>query len=164
MFNPWIGTIPCRRAWQPTPVFLLGESHGQKSLAGYSLQGCKESDTTDMNACTAQLSGNIKITKTKNYYQSITCDTLKYVLSGTLLLGFKAITKIRFSTTITSAITTILTQRKTLCPMSWVVTVRLCFPLLKLLSFWHFSHKLPLATPSIILTVASLEPRIVPGI
>ena len=41
--------------------------------------------------------------------------------------GFKAITKTRFSTTITSAITTILTQRKTLCPVSWVVTVRFCF-------------------------------------
>ena len=31
---------------QPTPVFLPGESHGQRSLAGYSLQGRKESDTT----------------------------------------------------------------------------------------------------------------------
>ena len=34
---PWVGTIPWRRAWQPTPVFLPGESHGQRSLAGYSL-------------------------------------------------------------------------------------------------------------------------------
>ena len=33
-FNPWIGKIPWRRKWQPTPVFLLGESHGQRSLAG----------------------------------------------------------------------------------------------------------------------------------
>ena len=33
--------------WQPTPVFLSGESHGQRSLAGYSPQGCKESDTTE---------------------------------------------------------------------------------------------------------------------
>ena len=32
----WVRTIPWRRAWQPTPVFLLGESHGQRSLAGYS--------------------------------------------------------------------------------------------------------------------------------
>ena len=37
---------PWRRAWQPTPVFLPGESHGQRSLKGYSLQDCKESDTT----------------------------------------------------------------------------------------------------------------------
>ena len=35
-FSPWVGKIPCRRAWQPTPVFLPGETHGQRSLAGYS--------------------------------------------------------------------------------------------------------------------------------
>ena len=33
--------------WQPTPVFLPGKSHGQRSLLGYSLWGCKESDTTE---------------------------------------------------------------------------------------------------------------------
>ena len=36
-----------RRKWQPTPVFLPGESHGQRSLVGYSPWGCKESDTTE---------------------------------------------------------------------------------------------------------------------
>jgi len=35
-FSPWVGKIPWRRAWQPTPVFLPGESHGQRSLVGYS--------------------------------------------------------------------------------------------------------------------------------
>ena len=35
-FNPSVGKIPWRRAWQPTLVFLPGESHGQRSLAGYS--------------------------------------------------------------------------------------------------------------------------------
>ena len=34
-FNPWVGKIPWRRTWQPTPVFLLGESHGQRSLVGW---------------------------------------------------------------------------------------------------------------------------------
>ena len=38
-FDPWIGKIPWRRAWQPTPVFLPGESHGQRSLEGYSPWG-----------------------------------------------------------------------------------------------------------------------------
>ena len=33
-FNPWVGKIPWRRAWQPTSVFFPGESHGQRSLAG----------------------------------------------------------------------------------------------------------------------------------
>ena len=32
-FDPWVGKTPWRRAWQPTPVFLSGESHGQRSLA-----------------------------------------------------------------------------------------------------------------------------------
>ena len=44
----WVGKIPGRRAWQPTPVFLPGKSHGQRSLAGYSTWGCKESDTTEV--------------------------------------------------------------------------------------------------------------------
>ena len=39
---------PLEEAWQPTPVFLPGESHGQKSQAGYSPQGCTESDMTEM--------------------------------------------------------------------------------------------------------------------
>ena len=45
-FNLWVGKIPWRRAWQPTPVFLPGESHGQKTLTGYS-QGCKKSAKTE---------------------------------------------------------------------------------------------------------------------
>ena len=35
-FNPWVGKIPWRRAWQSTSVFLPGESHGQRNLASYS--------------------------------------------------------------------------------------------------------------------------------
>ena len=42
-----MGKIPWRRAWQPTLVFLPGESHGQRSLAGYSPWGRKESDRTE---------------------------------------------------------------------------------------------------------------------
>ena len=45
-FDPWIGKIPLRRKWQPTPVFLPGKSHGQRSLVGYSPWGCKELDMT----------------------------------------------------------------------------------------------------------------------
>ena len=41
------GKIPWRRKWQPTPVFLSGESHGRKSLVGYSTWGHKESDMTE---------------------------------------------------------------------------------------------------------------------
>ena len=40
-FNPWVRKIPWKRKWQPTPVFLPGEFHGQKSLAGHSPWSCK---------------------------------------------------------------------------------------------------------------------------
>ena len=40
-FDPWVGKIPWRRAGQPTPVFLPGESHGQRSLVGYNARGCR---------------------------------------------------------------------------------------------------------------------------
>ena len=39
--------VSWRRKWQPTPVFLPGESHGQRSLGGYSPWGRKESNTTE---------------------------------------------------------------------------------------------------------------------
>ena len=45
-FNPWVGKIPWRRVWQPTPEFLPGESHGQRSLVVYSPWDHKESDMT----------------------------------------------------------------------------------------------------------------------
>ena len=35
-FNPWVGKIPWRRAWPPTPVFLSGEFHEKRSLVDYS--------------------------------------------------------------------------------------------------------------------------------
>ena len=43
-YNPWIGKISWRRKWQPAPEFMPGKSHGQRSLAGHSPGGCKESD------------------------------------------------------------------------------------------------------------------------
>ena len=46
-FDPWVGKIPWRRAQKPTPLFLPGESHGQRSLAGYSPWGPKQLDTTE---------------------------------------------------------------------------------------------------------------------
>ena len=44
--NPWVRKIPGRRAWQSTPAFLPGESHAQRSLAGY--MGLKEPDTNEV--------------------------------------------------------------------------------------------------------------------
>ena len=44
---PDLGKIPWRRKWQPIPVFLPGQSHGQRSLVGYCPRGLRESDTTE---------------------------------------------------------------------------------------------------------------------
>ena len=46
-FDSWVTKSPWRRKWQPTPVFLPGECHGQRSLAGCSPYGCPESGTTE---------------------------------------------------------------------------------------------------------------------
>ena len=43
----WVGQIPWRRKWPPTPVFLSGEFHGQRSLVGYSKWGHEESDPAE---------------------------------------------------------------------------------------------------------------------
>ena len=47
-FDLHVRKFPWRREWQPIPAFLPGESHGQRSLAGYSPWGREESDTTEM--------------------------------------------------------------------------------------------------------------------
>ena len=46
-FILWVGKIPWKKAWQPTPILLPGESHGQRSLEGYSPRGRTESDMTE---------------------------------------------------------------------------------------------------------------------
>ena len=52
-FDPWVEKIPWRKAWQPTPVFVPGESRGKRSLAGCSPRGRKESDTTEVTKLTS---------------------------------------------------------------------------------------------------------------
>ena len=67
-FSPWVGKTAWRRAQQPSPVFLLGESLGQRSLVGYSLQGCKESDILK------QLSTHVLIPRQLSFLQQIKDD------------------------------------------------------------------------------------------
>ena len=59
MRETWVQSLgwedPLEEGWQPTPVFLPGESHGQRSLASYSPWGCKESDMTERQPSTAQV-------------------------------------------------------------------------------------------------------------
>ena len=45
--DPWVRKMPWRRKWQPTPVFLPGKCHGERSLAGYSPWSHKELDMTE---------------------------------------------------------------------------------------------------------------------
>ena len=45
-FNTWIGKIPWRRKWQPTPLFLFEKSHGQKNLESYAFKKLQRVDTT----------------------------------------------------------------------------------------------------------------------
>ena len=66
-FDPWVWKIPWRREWQPTPVFLLGQFHGQRSLGDYSPWGCKESDMTE---CVCTIHTDIRAEKALDSLQS----------------------------------------------------------------------------------------------
>ena len=57
-FDPWVRTFPWRRKWLPTPVFLPGKVHGQRSLEGYSPWGCKEAATTELASTHGKLLGS----------------------------------------------------------------------------------------------------------
>ena len=72
-FSPWVGKILWRRKWQPTPVFLPGKSHGQRSLAGYSPWGHQESDTAEW------LSAQTENTKNNNNYRLKWGCTVNYL-------------------------------------------------------------------------------------
>ena len=82
-FDPWGGKIPWRRAWQPTPVFLPGKSHGQ-GLVGYSPKGLKESDTTErLCTQTQQLCEKIHIKAEHSDWHTLrTCSVLVLPKSG----------------------------------------------------------------------------------
>ena len=84
LVDPWVGKIPWRRERLPTPVFLPGESQGQRSLAGYHPWGLKESDTTE------QLTFSLSPVGVRQYLVGIwTCISLMTVVVSIfdLLLG-----------------------------------------------------------------------------
>ena len=70
---PWVKKIPWGRKWQHTPVFLPGESHGQKSLVGYSPWGCKR--------------GGHNLT-TKQQQQIVRYKPLKYLCLNNLMVAW----------------------------------------------------------------------------
>ena len=86
-FNPWLGKTPWRKKWQPAPVFLPGESHGQKSLVAYSSSwDCKESDMTEWLNTHAHVDTCICMA------ESLCCSL---ETTGTLLIGYTPILYIR---------------------------------------------------------------------
>ena len=71
-FDSWIGKIPWRRAQQPTPVFLPGESHGERSLAGYSPWSHKKSNMIEVTEHrTAQHIITMRFQANKNILETI---------------------------------------------------------------------------------------------
>ena len=78
-FDHWVGKIPWWRVWQPSPVFLPGESRGQRSQVGYSPWGHKELDTTERlstHACTP----THRHTHSKFFPLTFKKSLLKYIL------------------------------------------------------------------------------------
>ena len=67
-----------RKKWQPTPVFLPGETHGQRSLAGYSPWGCRESDMIDQLSLTPSLSSLHVPNKTQQKTEQSKNQTLDF--------------------------------------------------------------------------------------
>ena len=76
MFSPWVGKVPWRWKWQPTPVFLPGESHGQRRLADYSPKGCKESDTTSTISLNTLVNSKHSLQPQLNDHCSAVSDSL----------------------------------------------------------------------------------------
>ena len=66
-FNPWVRKIPWRQEWQPTPIFLLGEFHGQRKLVGYCPRESQRVTHTHTHThtlqsiCIGDLSANLKL-------------------------------------------------------------------------------------------------------
>ena len=60
-FNSWVGKIPWRGEWQPTPLFLIGKSLGPRSLVGYSPWGHRELDTTERLTLNFYISGLLTV-------------------------------------------------------------------------------------------------------
>ena len=71
---PGLGRFPWRRKWHPIPGFLPGESHGQKSLEGYSLWGCKESDVNERSPRLGSYLRNTRI-RGKKYLSFVCCQS-----------------------------------------------------------------------------------------
>ena len=83
------GLIPWRRTWQPTPVFLPGKSRGQRSLAGYSPWGCKESNMTEqLSTCIITYFVHLPMTCSFPYTQHVNSTRVGSIYALILLYVF----------------------------------------------------------------------------
>ena len=85
-FDPWVGKISWKRAWQPIPVFLPGKSHGQSSLAGQVHGVSKESDMTEATEHVCMC----KLTCTKVNKDTLWLESILHTKSGLCPLPYSA--------------------------------------------------------------------------
>ena len=101
-FSPCVGKIFCRRKWQPTPVFLPGKSHWQRSLADYSPRGHKSqtqlSNWTTATSCTKRVLRLSTTSSLPNCWKPKSKRTLKRRACLCLRLSSRAQLKIGFQT------------------------------------------------------------------
>ena len=85
----WVRKILWRREWQPTPVFLPGEFHGQRSLVGYSPWGCKELDTTEpLTLFICQNTSNIKSNLSYTAFETLKVGMwTRWIIQLTCVIG-----------------------------------------------------------------------------
>ena len=77
-FNPWVGKISWRRAWQPTPVFLPENFHGQRSLLGYSPWGCSQTRLKGLSAHQLSDGPQLKLYEQETFQAVISSGTLTW--------------------------------------------------------------------------------------
>ena len=90
-FDPWVRKIPWRRAWQPTPVFLPGESHGQRGLVGCRPWGRTESDTTEVVKQQQQLSTGETLNNFSQDQENLAYGPASRSILSSLLLSFSMV-------------------------------------------------------------------------
>ena len=81
--SPWVGKIPWVEKWQPTPVFLPGKPHGQRSLVGYSSKGGKGSDANELKHRQTydretKIGGNLQVVTLYQNLQTSEMETLPF--------------------------------------------------------------------------------------
>ena len=92
-FDHWVEKVPQRRKWQSTPVFLPAKSHQQRSLEGYSSQGCQESDMTQQlnnNCIYRKLLGNFSLERKVKSFSCVQLFVTLWIVAcqAALSMGF----------------------------------------------------------------------------